>query len=59
MNWLIIIMVAVVAELIIRYLTRGMEDKRKRRSLSLFMGGFWSHLNFDLVCYEIACEYGR
>ena len=41
MNWLIIIMIAVVAELIIRYLTRGMEDKKKReRMLSLLWLGF-------------------
>ncbi|QUW20533.1 hypothetical protein JSQ81_11750 [Sporosarcina sp. Marseille-Q4063] len=40
MNWIIIIMIAVVAELIIRYLTRGMEDKKKRERMlsSLWLG---------------------
>jgi uncharacterized membrane protein len=41
MNWLLIIVIAIVAELIIRYLTRGMEDKKKReRMLSLLWLGF-------------------
>jgi hypothetical protein len=41
MTWLLIIVFAIVAELIIRYLTRGMEDKRKReRMLALLWLGF-------------------
>lgn len=41
MNWLFIIVIAILAELIIRYLTRGMEDKKKReRMLSLLWLGF-------------------
>ncbi|WP_210471345.1 hypothetical protein [Sporosarcina sp. 6E9] len=41
MTWLLIIVFAIVAELIIRYLTRGMKDKRKReKMLSLLWVGF-------------------
>jgi hypothetical protein len=37
MNWLLIIVFAIVAELIIRYLTRGMEDKKKRERMLSFL----------------------
>ena len=41
MNWLLIIVIAIAAELIIRYLTRGMKDKKKReRMLSYLWLGF-------------------
>ncbi|WP_172370369.1 hypothetical protein [Sporosarcina jiandibaonis] len=41
MNWLLIIVIAIVVELIVRYFTRGMEDKRKReKMLSLLWVAF-------------------
>ncbi len=37
MGWLIFIVFAVLIEVVTRYLTRGMEDKKKREKLLAFI----------------------
>jgi len=37
MRWLVLIVAAIAVELIVRFLTRGMEDKKKRERVLAFM----------------------
>lgn len=48
MNWVMIIVIAVLVELVIRYFTRDMEDKRKREKI---LSGLWLALAIGLVIY--------
>ena len=46
MNWLLIIVIAIAAELVMRYLTRDMEDKKKREKMLSLL---WVALGVILV----------
>ena len=48
MVWLIIIIIAIAIELFVRYVTRGMEDKKKREKL---LSLFWVALGVVLIIY--------
>lgn len=50
MNWVLIIIVAIVVELVIRYFTRHMEDKRKREKV---LASLWLALGVILVVYWV------
>lgn len=46
LNWIMIIVIAVLVELVIRYFTRNMEDKRKREKV---LSSLWMALAVGLV----------
>lgn len=50
MNWVIVVIIAIVVELVIRFFTREMEDKKKRERI---LSSLWLVLAVGLIIYWI------
>ncbi len=50
MKWIMVIVIAILVELVIRYFTRNMEDKQKRERV---LSSLWMALAVGLVLFWI------